>query len=128
MYKGAVKLAPSILAADFARLSGQVAEAERAGADRIHVDVMDGHRPPTSRLAHQLCGRCGGSRPSDGDAPHDLRPGPFPERALRGRLLILFSMYRKIKTSAIEKLSRFRLCREGGYVYLRFRRRLSKVR
>jgi ribulose-phosphate 3-epimerase len=38
-----VKLAPSILAADFAQLGKQVAEAERAGADRIHVDVMDGH-------------------------------------------------------------------------------------
>ena len=37
------KIAPSILAADFARLGEQVREAERAGADRIHVDVMDGH-------------------------------------------------------------------------------------
>jgi ribulose-phosphate 3-epimerase len=38
-----VQIAPSILAADFARLGEHVREAERAGADRIHVDVMDGH-------------------------------------------------------------------------------------
>lgn len=63
-----IKIAPSMLSADFARLGEQIEEISRAGADYIHVDVMDGHFVPNISFGASVMKSLNGIK----SAPYDV--------------------------------------------------------
>src|SRR5438045_1412938 len=87
---GKVEVVPSILSAEVGRLTEQVKEAEAAGADRIQVDVMDGHFGPNLMFGPLGGGaaRPAASPPVEADVMGQ-RPEPFLEAVAKASATLI---------------------------------------
>ena len=89
----AVKIAPSILAADFARLGEEVNTVLKAGADWVHFDVMDNHYVPNLTIGPMVCRalrKFGVAAPIDVHLMVEPVDAIIPEFAAAGASLISF--------------------------------------